>query len=49
MLELLTGHLGEGAVMADLANLAGIGTVFFVALGNLAFLGRKYFSKKEER
>ncbi|MBM3291309.1 hypothetical protein FJY84_01365 [Candidatus Bathyarchaeota archaeon] len=48
MLEILAGHLGEGAVMADLANLAGIGTVIFVVLGNLSYFGIKYFAKKEE-
>ncbi|MBN1683141.1 hypothetical protein JW865_06280 [Candidatus Bathyarchaeota archaeon] len=47
-LEILSGHLGKGAVMADMANLAGIGTVFFLVLGNLSYLGKKYFEKKEE-
>jgi len=47
-LELLTGFKGDGMKMADITDLGGIGTVTFFILGNLAFLGKKFLTKKEE-
>lgn len=47
-LELLCGHLGEGIVMADIGDLAGIATVICLLLGNLSYFGKKYFEKEEE-
>lgn len=47
MLEKLIGVTGEGTIMADLGDLAGIATVFFLVLGNLSYFGKKYFEKKE--
>ena len=47
-LELLTDNLGEGIVMADIGDLAGLATLLFLVLGNLSLLGEKYFGKKEE-
>ena len=47
-LELLCGHLGEGIVMADIGDLAGVATVICLLLGNLSYFGKKYFEKEEE-
>lgn len=47
MLEKLIGMPGDGTIMADLSDLAGIATVFFLVLGNLSYFGKKYFEKKE--
>lgn len=49
MLEKLLGYSGEGTIMADIGDLAGVATVFFLALGNLSYFGKKYFEKKEAK
>jgi len=46
-LELLCGHKGEGIVMADIGDLAGIATVFFLILGNVSYWGKRLFEKEE--
>jgi len=46
-LELLTGFKGDGTKMADITDLGGIGTVVFFILGNIAFFGKKFLTKKE--
>lgn len=46
-LELLCGHLGEGIVMADIGDLAGVGTVIVLLLGNLSYFGKKFFEKED--
>lgn len=47
-LELLTGYLGEGTKMADICDLGGVGTLFFLILGNIAYFGKRFLEKKEE-
>lgn len=47
-LEILTGHLGEGVVMADIGDLAGLATLLFLVLGNLSLFGKKYIEKRED-
>lgn len=48
-LELLANVKGQGTVMADIGDLAGVATVFFLALGNLSYFGKKYLEKREEK
>lgn len=47
-LELRSGFIGDGAKMADLTDLGGIGSLFFLILGNIAYFGKRFFGKKEE-
>jgi len=50
-LEKLTGFKSidpPGTMVADSLNLAGIGTVTFFIIGNIAFFGQRFFSKKKE-
>ena len=47
MLEKILGYSGDGTIMADIGDLAGVATVFFLALGNASYFGKKYFEKKE--
>jgi len=46
-LELLSGFPGDGIKMADLNDLGGVATVFFLILGNLSYFGKRFLEKKE--